>query len=289
MGTDWEDLSAHRQWRADYESDGLLLQGYLFEGARDEPKPGIVFSHGSEGLLSEQLVALRRLADLGYVCYAAVRRGFNTNPGRLYMEELTVEWGDAGFDADLVRGLSLDADDVLAALSWLARRPGVDSSRIALVGHSFGAVVSLLASQDKHASAIRSVVSFAGPSITWPIAPRLQDELRMAASRIKVPVFLAQAANDNSLAPTYALGTEFARIGADHEVRIYEALGADKADGHALFARGQHLWLEDVRRFLTRTVQRLTLDGGFAHQRLRAGVEVANVSPDKRTGLRASA
>jgi hypothetical protein len=53
--------------------------------------------------------------------------------------------------------------------------------------------------------------------MTWPHAPALQQAMLAAAGSGRAPLFLAQAVNDNSLAPTYAVGAEPARVGRPAE------------------------------------------------------------------------
>jgi pimeloyl-ACP methyl ester carboxylesterase len=55
------------------------------------------------------------------------------------------------------------ADDAIAAVKWLEKRPDVDPRRIIVVGHSEGAAVALLAAAREND--IRGVVSIAGPGI----------------------------------------------------------------------------------------------------------------------------
>ena len=100
----------------------------------------------------------------------------------------------------------------------------------------------------------RAGISFAGPSITWPDAPVLQDRLRHAMRTTEVPLFLVQAADDVHLTPTYALADELARAGKVHEVRVYGAIGDAPGDGHGVFNKAVTLWRPDVERFLGRWV-----------------------------------
>jgi uncharacterized protein len=55
------------------------------------------------------------------------------------------------------------ADDAIAAVKWLAKRPDVDPRRIVIAGHSEGAAVALLAAARE--KQIDGVVSIAGPGV----------------------------------------------------------------------------------------------------------------------------
>lgn len=54
------------------------------------------------------------------------------------------------------------ARDAAAAVAWLRRQPGIDSTRVALVGHSEGAVVALLVARTDRA--VRALVLLGAPS-----------------------------------------------------------------------------------------------------------------------------
>jgi pimeloyl-ACP methyl ester carboxylesterase len=55
------------------------------------------------------------------------------------------------------------ADDAIAVVKWLKKRPDVDSRRIIVVGHSEGSAVALIAAARE--DDIRGVVSIAGPGV----------------------------------------------------------------------------------------------------------------------------
>jgi pimeloyl-ACP methyl ester carboxylesterase len=88
-----------------------------------------------------------QLADAGYVVLRFDKRGIGQSGGRAE----TADMNDF-------------TEDVLAAYDWLRKRKDVDEDRIALVGHSEGAWVSLLAARRK--DGIAAVVLIAGPSGT---------------------------------------------------------------------------------------------------------------------------
>ena len=68
-------------------------------------------------------------------------------------------------------------------MRWLEKRPDVDPKRIAVVGHSEGAWVGLLAaSREKR---IAAVVSIAGPSSTG--AELVLEQQRHALDQLKLP------------------------------------------------------------------------------------------------------
>ncbi len=111
----------------------------------------------------------------------------------------------------IVDALLQENDDVLAALDWLGVQPGVDATRIGVTGVSFGGIMTLLAVG--RTDRFRAAINFAAAAMTWERAPALQAALLDAVRRTTTPLFLIQAQNDFSLAPTYVLGAELARLG----------------------------------------------------------------------------
>ncbi len=124
-----------------------------------------------------------------------------------------------------------------------------------MLGSSFGGVLTVLALGEDNA--LRAGVSFAGPSMTWPDAPALQRAMLAAVAAGQAPLFLAQAFNDNSLAPTYTIGAELARLGRTHETRVYPAIGEGPGGGHGMFGTGVELLRQDVESFLARSLARV--------------------------------
>lgn len=109
-----------------YRSDGLNVKAYLFLARGTGRRPGVVFSHGGVSGVSKDMV--RRSADLanaGYMVITPAYRGEGGSEGRV----------------EVAAG---EIDDVLAAAELLRRHPRVDPKRVALVGSSHGALISVL-------------------------------------------------------------------------------------------------------------------------------------------------
>ena len=247
-----EDLEPFRRWRTSYRSEGRELAGFWLTPNGDGPHPAVVFNHGSIGLGPASLPSLQVLLGLGYAVFAPIRRGHNEEPGPYWLDLVPAPWGSPEMGLQLVAALRAELVDVLAAVEWVAAQPGVDSGRMAVAGSSFGGVLTVLALSER--APLRAGVSFAGPSMSWPDAPALQAELLVAAASGTAPLFLAQAFNDHSLQPTYAIGAELARCGRPHETRVYPAIGDDPMTGHGIFATGADLWHSDIKQFLARWV-----------------------------------
>jgi pimeloyl-ACP methyl ester carboxylesterase len=106
------------------------------------------------------------IADAGMLAVRYDKRGNGQSGGR--SESATV--------ADF-------AEDVRVVVRWLEKRPDVDPKRIAVVGHSEGAWVGLLAAARERR--IAAVVSIAGPSSTG--AELVLEQQRRALDQMKLP------------------------------------------------------------------------------------------------------
>jgi dipeptidyl aminopeptidase/acylaminoacyl peptidase len=145
-------------------------------------------------------------------------------------------------------------DDVTAGLSFLRSRAGVDSERIALVGHSFGGQLTLLAAErDKR---VRAVITFAAAAQSWEGSSELRERLLAALRNIGAPVFLTHAANDYSVVPGQVMAAELARLGRSHQLRIYPSVGDTPAAGHDAVYTDISTWEDDVFRFLDEHMRR---------------------------------
>jgi len=244
------NLAPYEPWRTSYLSDGRELAGFWVVPEGRGPHPAAVFNHGSAGLMPTNMPGIQALRSMGYATFIPVRRGHNEQPGTFWLDRVTADWGSPEMGEQLVAALRDELRDVMAAVDWVGARGEVDGRRVVMVGSSFGAVLTVLALGES--DMLRAGVSFAGPSQTWPHAPALQRAMLAAIASGHAPLFLAQAYNDNSLAPTYAIGGELARLGRPHETRVYPPIGEGPGGGHGIFGTGVELWRRDVRSFLAR-------------------------------------
>jgi carboxymethylenebutenolidase len=234
-------------------SGPYTLRGDLLIPDGRGPHPAIVYNHGSE-----RDPSLRWMGDTaqwfqeqGFVVLVPYRRGCNGSGGPYWKEAVDARAGGER-DRAIVDALELQADDAMAAVAWLARRPEVDPARIAVAGCSFGGIVSLLAAE--RGDGVRAAVDFAGASMTWAGNAPLRDRLKRAARAARAPVFFVQAANDFDVTPSEALSSEMAAAGRPHDKKIFPPHGTTPMAGHAHFCnRGQTEWGPDVLTFLRRS------------------------------------
>jgi dipeptidyl aminopeptidase/acylaminoacyl peptidase len=190
----------------------------------------------------------------GYVFLYLFRRGGGltagqgTPSGDLMDREFAAK-GQEGRNQIQLKLLETDEmDDVLAGLVFLRALPNVDPRRVALVGHSFGGTLTLLAAERD--SALRAAMVFSSSGYSWERSPQLRARLLAAVDHLAVPVFLIHAANDYSVAPGEALAAEIARLNKPHRLKIYPPVGRTADDGHNFLNLKVRTWEPDVFGFL---------------------------------------
>ncbi|MBK1717366.1 alpha/beta hydrolase [Thiocystis violacea] len=127
--------------------NGKTLFGWLVSPAEPaEPLPAVVVLHGWGGNAEQMLPFAALLHRAGYATLLLDARNHGQS------------------DADSFSSLPRFAEDLERGLDWLARQPGIDPGRLALLGHSVGAgAVLLLASRRRDLAAAISIAAFAHP------------------------------------------------------------------------------------------------------------------------------
>jgi len=251
-------------------SGELRLKAFLWEPSGSGPFPAVLFCHGSGGADADHTAGLpitegaERLAPLflrhGYAFLYLFRRGQgpSADQGPFMQDILQREEAAKGKEAREHLQFALvttdHLDDVMAGLSFLKAAPAIDAKRIAIVGHSFGAQLTLLAAERD--STVRAAVTFAAAANSWEHSPELRDRLLAAAHKAKASIVLIQAGNDYSTAPSYALAHELERMHKPHLLKIYPPVGRTSEDGHNFLYLAIPQWEHDVFRFLDEQVKR---------------------------------
>jgi dienelactone hydrolase len=195
----------------------------------------------------------------GYAFFYLCRRGqgLSADQGpftQALLKQAEAKGGDARKELHyhLITGSQLD--DALAGLSFLEAAPDVDRKRIAIVGHSFGGMLTLLSGD--HDSTIRAEVAFAAGALSWHASQELRDRILAAIAKTVAPVMLVCAANDFDTTPAKRIAAELDRQHKSHLLKIYPAIGKTSADGHGLLYLGIPEWEPDVFQFLDDNVKR---------------------------------
>ena len=210
-------------------SGKLRLKAFFWKPNGPGPFPIVLFNHGS-GADADHTAGLpiteagEKLAPLflkhGYAFLYLFRRGQgpSADQGPFMQDMLQREEAAKGKDArqhlPFILATTDHLDDVMAALAFLKATPTIDAKRIAIMGHSFGGQLTLLAAERDNS--VRAAVTFAAAANSWERSPELRERLRAAAEKTTAPIMLIQAANDYSTVPSYVLADELARLHKPH-------------------------------------------------------------------------
>jgi dienelactone hydrolase len=231
-----------------FPSGGRDLHGFLWKPEGAGPFPAILWNHGSEKLPGSQPALAKFYTMHSYVFFVPHRRGQGRSPGE-YIQDLVAQAPPGDRARRMVELQQAEVDDVIAGLNYLRSQPFVDSARIAISGCSFGGIQTLLAGERD--LGVMALVPFAPGAMSWEQNAQLQDRLIRAVDLAKAPVFLLQAENDYSLAPSRALSKEANKKKKDFQSKIYPAFGSTHQDGHWGFcSSATDVWGSDVLAFL---------------------------------------
>jgi dienelactone hydrolase len=235
-------------------SAGRELKGYLYLPPIDGPFPCLLLNHGStieKGTLDVARPGTSALLmSWGITSFLLHRHGYGNSPGPAWREEACAEFGTPEYDAQVSARLDRESNDVLAAFEMLKQRHEIRVDHIGVMGSSFGGTNTLLAASKS--ADFTCAIDFAGAAMNWERTPALRELMKNAARKLRQPIFLIQAENDYSIAPTRELSALLKEIGHPMESKIYPAFGVNPHEGHLLESRGADVWGPDVRRFLER-------------------------------------
>jgi dienelactone hydrolase len=168
----------------------------------------------------------------GYAFLYLFRRGHGLSAGQgLYMgdvlrREEAAKGAEASQHLQFVLLNTEHLDDVMEGLAFLKSAPGIDPYRLAVVGHSFGGQLTLLATERD--GAIRAAVAFDGAAHhSWARSAEVRERLLTAVRSAAQPVMLVQASNDYSTAPSRALVDELERLHKPYVLKIYPSVWPD--------------------------------------------------------------
>lgn len=238
-----------------FPSGALMLHGFLWRPQGRGPFPAILYNHGSEKLPGSFPTLGAFWTGKGCIFFVPHRSGHGRSPGAYIgdlQEQLRAKESDpARVQHGIVALHERTNADVVAALAWLKRQPGVDAGRIAIAGISYGGIQTVLSAEKE--LGVRACVAFSPAAMSWRGNPPLRARLLQAVKKAKTPIFLLQAKNDYDLGPSELLGAELQRKGPPNRAKLYPAFGNadDPRDGHGGFAvRGSAVWGADVLAFL---------------------------------------
>jgi dienelactone hydrolase len=186
--------------------DGVPLTGYLADGSRGRPAPGVLVAHEGGGLARHTKLSASRLAELGHVAFAL----------DMYGEE------EPGLERAMALGKALRNDRpklrsrLAAALDVLAGQANVDSGRLAAIGYCMGgaAVVELA----RTGAPLRAVVGFHSGFL-----PGTPEENEAIAGKL----LLCHGADDPIVTAVQrdAFLAEASAAGIDWQLHLYGGVG----------------------------------------------------------------
>lgn len=250
-------------------SGTLRLKAYLWKPAGTGPFPAVLFNHGS-GAADAQHTAGQTMAEAaanlaplflrhGYAFFYLCRRGQGLSADQapfmqdLLQREEATKGKEARTRLHYLLVTTDHLDDALAGLAFLKTVPRIDSRRIAVAGHSFGGIITLLSGERDQA--IRAEVTFGAGANSWRSCQELRQRVLAALSKTSAPVLLLHAANDYDTTPGTAVAAELERLHKPHSLKIYAPLGKSSDDGHNLLYLAIPEWEPDVFRFLDANVK----------------------------------
>ena len=238
-----------------YPSGKLQIEAYVYRPEGPGPFPVVIYNHGSRAGRERTEMPFtyvgKMLAASGYLVLVPERRGYGKSEGVPFSEEIGEDRGPR-----YVARLHQEADDEIAAAEFAKTLQGADSSRIVVMGWSFGGIVSVFAAS--RSALFRAVVDQAGGSLSWDGSPQLQTALKEAAGKVSVPLLGMVAENDRTTESVKSVVSQAKKHGAAARLIVYPAFKPREnpggiAPGHMIFtAQGVGLWESDVKDFLKR-------------------------------------
>jgi dienelactone hydrolase len=146
--------------------------------------------------------------------------------------------------------LLVSLDDVRAAVDYVKTAvPRAKKDAIAVAGHSYGGMVTLLSAA--RVNGFKAAVAISAGCLSWQSNPWLQKVLKETAAEVKIPTLLIQSQKECSGSdPTHALKPLLPHNGSDGVLYSYDVGQCKKTHGEFLSGSGRALWRNDVRAFL---------------------------------------
>jgi len=202
----------------------IILRGDLWvpKPVRSKGYPAVIFSHGSVSCADGDTTCshtpgapcaiVSYLVSKNYAVFTPRRRGYGDSTGTYGSDWVDFQCGSSCGPLRPVLGtieLENEAADVVDAFHFLqhfATTSDVDASKVALMGHSLGGIVSLFTNEQ--ALGHLETISIAGGSESWCGNDVLDGALTAAVDNAQTPTYFFEPKNDVDLSPTIELAHE---------------------------------------------------------------------------------
>ena len=172
-----------------YAHAGTALEGFLASPAADTPRPAVLLVHEWRGLGDHVRARAEQIAGWGWHGFAVDVFGVGVRP--VTVEDCSANMMIYVNDRDLLRAR------LHAALDWIRAQPGVDGTRIAILGFCFGGLASMELARS--GADIQLAASFHGNLSTRDPAE---------AKNIRCPVLACHGADDPLVTQDIVAGFE---------------------------------------------------------------------------------
>jgi dienelactone hydrolase len=222
--------------RCNYNEKGdcirIVLMGYLFlPDDTSKPAPILIYNHGSGQVVKLECEIGHYFTKLGYVVFFPHRFGHGLSSGT-YFGKVCEKEADEG--ACKMKFLHEQVDDVDHAIKYvksLKNKDGTklgDGDRIAIMGHSFGGIITQFANTRDLGQ--KAVVDNAGGSQSWNSNKSARDELRDAVAKGVAPTLFFEPMNDQSIEPALTLSVVAGRHCRLFETILFPPIDTDEDD-----------------------------------------------------------
>jgi carboxymethylenebutenolidase len=185
-----------------YESGGKRISMDAFVPAGGGAHPAVIVLHGSGGMWNPIYTQYaEQFSRVGYAVYVPH-----------YFERTETHWAD---DAAIEKHFVEWKETIHGAIELVSRQPGVDASRMAIIGFSLGAFLGLAIAAEE--PRIKAVVDFFGG---------MPEQLRDKCTRMP-PVLILHGDADERVPLRWALELEelLKRCGTEYDIKVYGGEG----------------------------------------------------------------
>lgn len=211
---------------AEYRIGGVNPEALLCRPEGKGPFPAVVHNHGVGVDINGYQKAVRRGYDLPGICKELAAGGF--------LAFVPIRQGGPG-----LLTLPSHKAQVLEAIDYVQKLPDVDPSRVAVMGNSRGALLTLMLGVEQ--KGLKALVIMALASV----GPNLSATLPRVSS-IDAPVLLLIEASDT--AEHQKIFEDLDRLLREHKKEV-KSIRYDRGGGHNLFHKAGY-YLQDVNAFL---------------------------------------